>query len=264
MFALLRSLRANISSRRPKATPRPKKTRVQLSVEQLEDRLVPAFLGVTNALDVVGTPGTLRDAVNQANADAAQGIADTISFASSLNGARILLQQGPLELTAGASAEVSIWGSGITLSGDGTNIFQVDSGAQLYLNGLTLSGGDAVNGNGGAIDNAGVLTVYACTIANNEATGSGSMGGGIYNTGTLLVPSASTFISNTATFGGAIANGLGGTVSLLNSTLSSNSATDGGAIYNDGFMTVNGTTLSGNTVQKTEARSITTRMAQSR
>ena len=74
----------------------------------LEDRLLLTNLVVTSALDPLNTPGTLRYEVNQANQDGVR-IADTITFASGLNGSIILLQLGPLELTADAS--LGIWGS---------------------------------------------------------------------------------------------------------------------------------------------------------
>ena len=112
--------------------------RFRLRLEPLEDRLLLSNLLVTSAVDLLNTPGTLRDAVNQANLDGAQGIADSISFAPNLNGADILLQLGDLELTAGAN--LAIWATetssgpdanplGIVLNGDSDDIFQIDSGA---------------------------------------------------------------------------------------------------------------------------------------
>ncbi|MGO9917135.1 MAG: beta strand repeat-containing protein [Isosphaeraceae bacterium] len=233
--------------------------RFRLSLEPLEDRLVLSNLLVTSSVDLLNTPGTLRDAVNQANLDGAQGIADSIYFASGLNGAHILLQLGHLELKAGAN--VNIWGSfpgdasGIVLNGDSDNIFQVDSGATLVLHELTLAGGTAVNGDGGAINTAGTLDLRFCTLTDNAATfsgDSGSYGGAIYNTGTLLTSYPSTFTNNSAWAGGAIANGPGGTATLESDTFSGNSALEGGAIFsvsNIGLpatMTLVGCTLNDN------------------
>ena len=215
--------------------------RFRLSLEPLEDRLVLSNLLVTSSLDLLNTPGTLRAAVNQANLDGAQGIADDIDFASSLNGDHILLQLGHLELKAGAN--VNIWGSlpgyasGIVLKGDSDNIFQVDSGATLVLHELTLEDGTAVNGNGGAINNAGSLDLRLCTLTDNSATRPGEsdgLGGAIYNTGTLLTTYPSTFTNNSAWAGGAIANGPSGTANLVSDTFSGNSAFEGGAIFNSG------------------------------
>ncbi len=242
--------------------------RFRLGLEPLEDRVVLSSFTVTSDLDLLNTPGTLRDAVNQANLDGAKGIADTIYFASSLSGAHILLQLGPLELTAGAS--VYIWGTSSTvpsviLNGDSDSIFRVDYGASLTLNLVTLAGGTALGGNnGGAINNAGTLTLQDCTLTDNSAkasvdTGAGGLGGAVYNTGTLVTSYTNTFSDNSALSGGAIANGPGGIASLENDVYSSipatssspaipgNSATqDGGAIYNAGAMTVYGCTISGN------------------
>ena len=128
---------------------------------------------------------------------------------------------------------------------------------------MTLAGGTATNGDGGAINNAGSLTLQACTLTDNTATSNMGpyygLGGAIYNTGTLITSYTNTFSDNSALSGGAIANGPRGIASLENDVYSSipatsnspaipgNSATqDGGAIYNAGNMTVYGCTLSGN------------------
>ncbi len=213
--------------------------------------MVMSGLNVTSALDPLAlTPGTLRYAVNQANTDAANGTSDTITFAPSLSGATIVLQHGPLEFNAGTGA--SIWGMQgdfPTISAQGSNVFQVDSGANVYLNGLTIKNGAAINADGGGINNAGILTVDDCTFSGNTATGSGSMGGAIYNTGKLIVAYPSTFTDNSAALGGAVANGPGGTATVENSTFTGNTAAFGGGIYSSGALTVYGCTLSGNSAE---------------
>lgn len=222
--------------------------RAKLSVESLEGRVVPSSFVVSSPLDLPNTPGTLRDAIDQANAEGQDGISSTITFTPSMNGDHIFLALGDLELTAGAS--VTIWGySQITLNGDGTSIFKVDAGASLNLYGLTLAGGEAnssTGGNGGAIDNAGILEVNGCEFTVDSATG---LGGAIYNTGTLEEGEPSTFIDNTASAGGAIANAQNATATVQGDAITGNSATagSGGGLYNDGVMTVAFCTLSGNT-----------------
>ena len=150
----------------------------------LDDRIVLSTLMVTNNLDSPDpTPGMLRYAIDQADTDGAHGIGDDIEFASSLNGAHFLLQEGPLTLTAGAN--VAIWTTNpitgaempIYFNGDADNIFQVDKGATLDLNVITLAGGESNSyngGNGGAINNEGTLTVGLCSFVNNSATGMGA------------------------------------------------------------------------------------------
>jgi len=214
-------------------------------LEALEDRRVLSILTVTSVADTSLTnpaPGTLRYEVNQADQDAAKGLSDTITFESGLAGP-ILLQQGALKITGGA--EIDVWGYGIGLDGDGGSIFSVASNASLYLNDVTLGFGDAVNSNGGAINNAGDLTVVYCTLISNTAAH--GYGGAIYNTGTLTVyPYASTFLDNSAELGGAIFNALGGTASVWG-TFTDNSAGGGGAISNSGILTVANSYFAANT-----------------
>ena len=95
-------------------------------------------LMVTTASDAVVHSGvSLRDAVIQANADAAAGISDTISFKSTLGSPTIALAQGQLELTGnnGTGAKETINGQGrVTINGqNASQIFLVDAGAQALL-----------------------------------------------------------------------------------------------------------------------------------
>ena len=223
----------------------------RLRLETLEGRCLLTILTVNSPLDTTLTPTgtfTLRELVNQA------GPGDTIEFAPSLNGATISLQLGPLPVSGSANLTVDAPSSGVTINGDGQNIFQVAAGGALSLSWLTLTGGGALNGDdGGAINNAGRLTLQDCTFTANSATansdGGGGWGGAVYNTGTLVTSGYNFFNNNSASCGGAVANGSGGTASLEYDSYSSgnSAAQQGGAIYNAGAMTVYGCTLSGNT-----------------
>jgi hypothetical protein len=237
-----------------------------LAFEPLEDRRLLSNLLVTSNADD-GSAGTLRAKIDQANSDGKNNIVDAIYFSTSLAGDQITLSQGALPLNAGAA--VTIWDTDqsgntvpITIKGAGTNLLQVASGAGLALNGLTFSNGNAASAYnyppyagryGGAINNAGVLTLYKCSFVSNTAAGEG---GAIYNTGTVQVTAPCTFTGNTAaTCGGAIANGAHGVVTVVNSTFSNNTAADGGALYNGSDMydaenmTLAGCTFSGNSAQ---------------
>lgn len=122
-------------------------------------------------------------------------------------------------------------------------IFQIDSGATLALNQLTVSGGrtpsgsEQSGGHGGGIYNSGTLTVNGCVIANNttgDATGdnnSGGDGAGIYNLGTLTVTNSQ--LNNNVT-GFLDANYVGARFG------------SGGGIYSSNFVNVSGTTFKGN------------------
>src|SRR5271165_2622486 len=69
-------------------------------LEPLEDRLVLSNLLVNNPTDAhVNNQLSLREALAQANADAAAGTADTITFAAGLAGQTISLTQGQLEVS---------------------------------------------------------------------------------------------------------------------------------------------------------------------
>jgi hypothetical protein len=230
----------------------------------------PPTIIVTTTSDAVTHTGTsLRDAVALANESTAAGYSETIVFDPSLNGDTISLTQGLLELTAGSGTVTINGDSQITVSGGGASqVFQVDSGAQDYMTGLTIQQG---NGEfGGAIFNAGTLTFTNCTLSDNTASVSGGV---VYDSYSTLAIINSTFSTNTADYGGSIFNDHStltitnsmfsgdivtvsggviddsfGSVTLIHSTLSANSATYGGAIYTDsGTLTLTNSTLSSNT-----------------
>jgi ELWxxDGT repeat protein len=222
-------------------------------LEVLEDRLAPANLTVTSNQDpTTFTPGTLRYAINQANTDATNGITDTIIFDPSLSGAMITLSQGPLELSGAPPAgsapitiDASALAGGITVSGNNqSQIFQVDAGATVSLSGLTLQGG--VGGYGGAIYNAGNLTLADSTLTGNRA----QVDGGAIATYGVLNVANTVFSSNSAWGqGGALVTGFGTTTSLAGCTFLTNTGGDGGAIHNDTTLTVTGSTFSGNSTR---------------
>ena len=98
-------------------------------------------------------------------------------------------------------------------AGDGGAIFNtLDS--QVYLNNSTLSANSAITETGGALDNAGVGSVWNVTISGNDAL---LGGGGIFNDGTLEIES-STIVNNASGDPGAAGN-----VQALNLTRFSNS-----------------------------------------
>ena len=75
---------------------------------------------------------------------------------------------------------------------------------------------------------------------------SDSNGGAIYNAGTLSIRDTTLHSHNTNESGGAIVNASGASLTVLNTTLRNNSASSGGAIENSGILTVVNSTLSGN------------------
>ncbi len=161
-------------------------------------------------------------------------------------------------------------------NGEGGAILNV-RGAETRLFGSTFDGNTA-QGNGGAINNAGKLTVGSLgngevySLFENNASETGS-GGAIHNTGDLYVQQTVFKNNSAAVNGGAINNyftngltmrdslfegntaeGLGGalynastTTHILGSTFTGNKATSGGAIHNrSGYLNIAASDISDN------------------
>ena len=127
-----------------------------------------------------------------------------------------------------------------------TDTHNVSLSGCTFTNNKASSGG-AICGDGGTIS-----SLSGCTFTGNTATDRNFGGGAIYNWGTIVSLSGCTFTNNTATngAGGAIYNQAyagNGFCTITNCTLINNTANYGGAIFNSGVLTVNGSTLKGNT-----------------
>jgi len=208
----------------------------------------------TNADD--GRPGSLRDAISHAQSG------DVITFLSglgtiTLNGSPLALDHYDANLTIAGPL-----GGSQTISGGGASrVFVIGTYAHVTFRNLTITGGASGTGaDGGGIANAGTLTIVDSTITGN-ATGAGAdgstgngganggAGGGIANSGTLTLLGSTVSDNRTGTggrggdgnqacvFGFCHGNppGLGG------------SGGGGGGIVNSGTMTVNDSTITGNT-----------------
>ena len=184
---------------------------------------------------------SLRSAINQANTLGAADISVDISQFSGTAPWTSTLTNGVLEL----NANINITGPGqaqLTLSGNNlSSIFQGDAGAVAAIAGLSVSEGNSA-GNGGAITNAGSLTLSNVVVTNSIAA---EDGGGIYNTGSLTVNS-SEISGNIATGNGGGAATTGISV-FYDSTLSANVASGtGGGIENSGAVAIPQSTFYGN------------------
>ncbi len=210
---------------------------------------------------------TLRDAINQANADTNS---DLIVFDRDLfsNQQTITLNMGELDITHNldiiAPRDPLTGGDLVTVSGNNASrVFEIETGATVNFNGLIVADGLVTDDNGGGIKNSGTLTINNSIVRNNRESvtfAKSSTGGAIYNTGTLTVNNST--ISNNSIinsirydvqvsgYGGSILNG--GSLTVNNSTISNNGSntgdSKGGGIYNTGVLSLNNSTVSGNGV----------------
>jgi hypothetical protein len=153
---------------------------------------------------------------------------------------------------------LTIEGGGATISGQNQRTaFLVNPGATVYLNAVTITQGKAgptASGDGGAIYNAGSLTLTGSTVSNSMAF----KGGGIYNApNATLAVIQSTVSGNTAGDDGGGIHNKEGRLTLIDSTVSGNSALAsdglGAGIFNEdrgsaarAIATLSNCTLSGN------------------
>jgi predicted outer membrane repeat protein len=126
-------------------------------------------------------------------------------------------------------------GNTITLSGNNASrLFEVESGGNLTLKGITLTKGYAA-GDGGAIASYGTLNITNSKFLNN-ATSSNGNGGAIVSFGTLNITN-SEFADNIAANGGALyPTGGNAVTTIVGSQFHDNATTSttngwGGAIY---------------------------------
>ena len=131
---------------------------------------------------------------------------------------------------------LTIDGNGKIIDGNQQQVFTFESGTTVILKNITIQ--NANNDRGGAISNAGNLTVTDSVFINNRAAESG---GAIFSDEGVITVTDSKFTSNTATgSGGAIYINNSLINSTIDSTFTENKAKNGGAIYINGE-TINST-----------------------
>ena len=236
---------------------------------------LPETYTVTTLSDVVDANDgvmSLREAIAIAELGPAQ---DTIVFDSALSGGTITLAGSALEITRDIIIEGDIDDDGsadITIDADGLSRAVTITMATAELDGLNVTGGNALSGGGislsfgsaatitnssiygnvsdigAGIYNGGELNIFHTTIADNASTGDG---GGLRSEGFLTLNTVTLSGNSAGDDGGAIfaAETTGfNLVNLTNVTISGNSASDdGGGIYlTDATLTVNNSTFTGN------------------
>ena len=126
---------------------------------------------------------------------------------------------------------------------------------RVVVDGGTFSNNIAVAQGGGLWVEAGSTLFLKGTVEisdNRAAGGAGSAGGGIFNKGHVEATdsffTAASFVRNEADLGGGFHNTTSGSANLIDVDFLNNEATDfGGGIYNDNYMVVQNSTLTGNT-----------------
>jgi CSLREA domain-containing protein len=221
------------------------------------------------------TDCSLREAIAAANAAAGD---DVIEFDQTAFAGTQTILLGGTELSIAGNGALTINGTGasrLSISGNNASrVFNVASGANLTLNGVTVTGGKVTGfqaRGGGIYNQGGTLNLTDSAVSNNSASGSSegnsNFGGGIYNqSGTLNVTNST--ISNNSAAGGYSNNQGGGiynasgTLNLTNSTVSNNSAAGdsrsqaygGGIIHQHGTLNVTNSTISNNSVSGSDTR----------
>lgn len=234
-------------------------------LESLEERCLLSNFLVTNLGDSNAPgSGSLRDAINQANA---AGGTNTILFTGAGASGTILLNGGFFGLPV-IQNNLTIQGPGagtLTVQRPAANpqtfgIFVINTGFTAAISGLTITGGDNTMADGGAIENLGTLTLTNSVITGNSVTSSTTYGygGGVDNQGTLTVDgcafsnnsASSTFKAGPIGAGGAIGcryqAGQNPQFRITNSTFSNNTATFGGAVQIFGTAQIGNCSFAGN------------------
>ncbi len=159
---------------------------------------------------------------------------DRVTFGPWLDGRTIVLGGEPLLLDRAITVDASALES-LVIDADGKSRVMEASGDGVELIGLTISGGNAGEDDGGGIHNTGGLTVSHSTITDNSA----DLGGGVYSSGTITIRD-SVITDNS---GHGIYN-LDGRLTLTNSTVVRNS--NSGIRNKSGIATITDSTIAEN------------------
>ncbi len=243
-------------------------------IEDLEPRVLLSAsptIYMVNSLSDTGTgsgnSGDLRYCITQANANP-NTAGSTIEFDPSVFNASLLesiVVRSPLDLTETAGP-IAIQGPAGSVTGEGqiegsfanavevsgansVAPFDIGPGVTATFSALVIANGLS-SASGGAVLNAGTLSLNDCVLSQNTAAGSG---GAIQNNGSMTI-SGCYLAGNTAQagggFGGAIVNNgnLSVSVSYVVGNMATGAGSTGGAIYNAGTLDVRNTIVDSNSV----------------
>ncbi|MBR4833393.1 MAG: caspase family protein [Thermoguttaceae bacterium] len=189
-------------------------------------------------LDVPSTVvTTLADVVDQA--DGLISLREALAYAE--DGAKITfdlgdatdatlrLENGALTLGKSIILDASNVPGGLTIEGDGDRIFNIENGAEVTLENVVLTGGEAAEG-GAIYMESGKLTAINCVFYGNEAA---KTGGAIYAIGGDVKLLNTTIAGNEAqNFPGVYFGNANGLFELQNSIIAANASETSAAIEN--------------------------------
>ena len=164
-------------------------------------------------------PESLRQRITDASAG------DTLSFAPGLDGETIVLDGSPLVIDKDLTIDASTLPNGISISGgDLSRVVSIEGASAVTLNGLTVTGGSVaagLTGGGGIRVTAGSqLVLVDSTIEGNT---SADMGGGIANYGSMNISGSTIAANHAADTGGGVFTAAN-PVTIENSTISGNTS----------------------------------------
>ncbi len=227
-----------------------------------------AVITVNSNLDDNGNGCTLREALVSANSinlnngcalgDA--GGVDTITFANSLPSNTIVLSQSHLYAYTDVIIDASAVSGGVTIDANQASGVMYAENADLTLNNITLTGGQARRDGGGISVQNSSLTLLNSRITGNVATG--GEGGGIYLYRSQARIANSAIINNTANpsleaCGGGICI-INSYAEIVDSTIANNRAYYGGGIglQQGGELVLNRSTVANNIAESSERTGI--------
>ncbi len=182
---------------------------------------------VTTLADVVDQKDGLVS-LREALAYAEDGAKITFDLGDATD-ATLRLDGGAITLDKSIVLDASSVPGGLTIEGDGDRIFRIENGADVTLENVVLTGGEATDG-GAIYMESGSLTAINCVIYGNEAT---KTGGAIYAIGGDVKLLNTTIAGNDAqNFPGVYFGNANGRFELQNSIIAANASETSAAIEN--------------------------------
>ncbi|MGA2232727.1 MAG: dockerin type I domain-containing protein, partial [Tepidisphaeraceae bacterium] len=195
---------------------------------------------------------TLRQAINYANTLTQASI---ITFSSTVTAINLNATLGQIDIATNPNLLLNINNvvgvNVVTVSGGGsTRVFNIDGADATFGNLIVTEGYGGSSGGGGILEDGGNLTLTNCTVSFCTAAD----GGAIFNTGTTTltlcaISGCAAEYSDSLGNGAAIDNSTGGTLDVIQCTISGDgsssniAAANGGGLYNSGICSLSSTQI---------------------